>query len=412
VRVRRLVALAVATAALLALGAAPASADSIRNREYWLSEYTISQAWNTTKGAGVTIAIIDTGVDGSHSDLSGAVVGGADFSGQGAANGQKPVGESSDHGTMVASLAAGRGHGSGAGIIGAAPEASILAISVGFGDSAVDSDEQIAQAVRWAVDNDADVINMSLTRNTLDWPESWDDAFLYAMEKDVVVIAAAGNRGSGTSVVGAPATMPGVLTVAGVDRNGAASFDASSQGITIGVAAPSEELVGATPGNGYVLWDGTSGASPIVAGVAALVRAAHPELDAANVINRIVRTAKDAGATGVDPIYGYGRLDAAAAVTASVPTVTDNPMGSLADWITLYRRAASTPAPAPTDAALPAPDSTPIAPVTGVTGTLLPSITQLRDVGIPLLVYAGFAVTLVLLVASAVRQRSGVRRRE
>ena len=401
-----------ATAALLALGAAPASADSIRNREYWLSEYSISQAWTTTKGAGVTIAIIDTGVDGSHSDLTGAIVGGADFSGTGASNGQKPVGDSSDHGTMVASLAAGRGHGSGAGVIGAAPEASILAISIGFGDEAGDSDTQIAEAVRWAVDNGADIINMSLTRNTLDWPESWDDAFLYAMEKDVVIIAAAGNRGSGTSVVGAPATMPGVLTVAGVDRNGSASFDASSQGITIGVAAPSEELVGATPGNGYVLWDGTSGAAPIVAGVAALVRAAHPELDAANVINRIVATAKDAGATGVDPIYGYGRLDAAAAVTASVPTVTANPMGSLAEWITLYRRAASTPAPAPPAAGAPAPQGTPITADPGVTGTLLPSIAQLRDAGIPLLVYAGFAVTLVLLVASAVRQRSGVRRRE
>ena len=126
-------------------------------------------------------------------------------------------------------------------MIGSAPQASLLSLSVGFGDDTDGSDQQIAEAVRWAVDNGADVINMSLTRNTLDWPESWDDAFLYAMEHDVVVVAAAGNRGSGTIEVGAPATMPGVLTVAGVDENGAASFDASTQGITIGVAAPSEE---------------------------------------------------------------------------------------------------------------------------------------------------------------------------
>jgi len=385
----------------LFVGAAPAHADSIRDREYWLDAYSIRQAWNTTTGAGVTIAVIDTGVDGSHIDLAGAVVGGTDFSGSGAANGQKPVGANSpNHGTMVASLAAGRGHGSGAGIIGAAPGASILAISVGFADA--DSDQQLADAVRWAVDNGADVINMSLTRNTLDWPESWDDAFLYAAENDVVVVAAAGNRGSGTAVVGAPATMPGVLTVAGLDRNGSASWDASSQGITIGVSAPSEQLVGAVPGDGYVLWDGTSGATPLVAGVAALVRAAHPDLDAANVINRIVATAKPAGDPGPDPLYGYGILDAKEAVTASVPVVDANPLGDLADWVTLHRRG-DAPAMTPLGGFTPPAIATPVAPDDGVTGVLLPSIPQLRDVGVPLALFAGFLIAFGVLVVSFVR---------
>ena len=89
---------------------------------------------------------------------------------------------------------------------------------------------------------------------------------------DVVVVVAAGNRGSGTSRVGAPATIPGVLTVAGVDTQGKASVEASTQGITLGVSAPSEQLVGASPGGGYVTWQGTSGATPLVSGVAALVR--------------------------------------------------------------------------------------------------------------------------------------------
>ena len=212
----------------------------------------------------------------SHPDLTGTVVGGTDISGVGRADGRQPVGDDSQHGTMVASLLAGHGHGDGAGVIGVAPAAKLLSVSVGFGVGTVSSDDQIALAVRWAVDNGADVINMSLTRNTLEWPQSWDDAFLYAMEHDVVIVAAAGNRGSGTTEVGAPATMPGVLTVAGVDRGGAASFDASSQGITISVAAPSEELVGAAPGGGYFSWAGTSGATPIVAGLVALVRSAYP----------------------------------------------------------------------------------------------------------------------------------------
>ena len=410
--IARVIGLAATTALLLCAGAVPASADSIRNREYWLGEYRISDAWAVTKGEGVTIAVIDTGVDGSHRDLAGAVVGGADFSGQGSADGQQPVGTADTHGTMVASLAAGRGHAGGAGILGAAPAASILSISIGFDAPGDESDAQIADAVRWATDHGADVINMSLTRNTLDWPESWDDAFLYAMEKDVVIIAAAGNRGSGTTVVGAPATMPGVLTVAGVDRNGTASFDASSQGITIGVSAPSEELVGATPGDGYVLWDGTSGAAPLVSGVAALVRAAHPELSATDVINRIVATARPAGAPGVDPIYGYGLLDAAAAVSDSVPHVAENPMGSLAEWIVLYRRADATPVPAPSSAAVPSPLPSGDAAGDGVTGSLLPSIAQLRDVGIPLLVIAVFVVTFLFLVRSALRHARGVRRRE
>jgi type VII secretion-associated serine protease mycosin len=402
---KSIAAIAVAlVAASIGMVALPASADSVRNNEYWLSEYGIRAAWTTTQGAGVTIAIIDTGVDGSVRELAGAVVGGADFSGLGSSNGQTPVGsENSEHGTLVASLAAGRGTGGNNGVIGSAPAASILSISVGFGEGIASSDDQIAEAVRWAVDNGADVINMSLTRNTLEWPESWDDAFLYAMENDVVVVAAAGNRASGTTTVGAPATMPGVLTVAGVDTNGEASFDASSQGITIAVAAPSEQLVGVVPGGGHITWNGTSGATPIVAGVVALVRAAHPELDAANVINRVIATARDAGAPGADAIYGFGLLDAKAAVTANVPTVTDNPMGDLAEWITIYRRAESTPAPVVTAPPTVAPDPV-IAGPPNPLGTLLPTVAMLRNVGIPVAIVALFLGGVAWLTVMAIRQ--------
>ncbi|MBX3310522.1 MAG: S8 family serine peptidase [Cryobacterium sp.] len=401
-----------AIAASVALVGAPASADSIRDREYWLNQYGITTAWNTTKGAGVTIAIIDTGVDGSHPDLQGAVVGGTDVSGVGSSNGQQPVGDSSEHGTMVASLAAGRGHGAGAGVIGSAPAANVLAISIGFGTGTRSSDDQIADAVKWAVDNGASVINMSLTRNSLEWPQSWDDAFLYAFEHDVVVVAAAGNRGSGTTEVGAPATIPGVLVVGGVDRNGKASFDASSQGITIAVSAPSEDLVGAAPGGGYYAWAGTSGATPIVAGIVALVRAAHPELDAGNIINRITATAKSPGVPVPSPIYGYGLVDAAAAVNASVPAVSLSPTAELKDWIHLHRRAAATPPPTPTEPPTSTPSPTPV-PQAGPAnplGTLLPTVALLRDVGIPLLVYAVFLALLVVWLVSFIRRVRGSRR--
>ena len=389
--------------------------DDIRSGEYWLTQYGISSAWSTTEGKGITIAVIDTGVDGTVPDLSGAVTGGVDYSGQGAPNGEKPVGDASErnHGTMVASLAAGRGTGGGDGLIGVAPEANILSISIGFGAAATNSDDQIAEAVTWATNHGANIINMSLTRNTLAWPESWDKAFLYAMQHNVVIVAAAGNRGSGTTEVGAPATMPGVLTVAGVDRNEKASIDASAQGITIGVSAPSEQLLGAIPGGGYVEWEGTSGSTPIVAGVLALVMASHPGITAANAINRVISTATDAGAKGVDPIYGYGLVNAEAAVRDSVPSVKANPLGDLAAWIHLNRRAepTSTPTPPPSASPTTAPARTGGAAENPM-GILYPTATQLRDVGLPLGILLAFALAAATMIVLAVRQFGRLRRRD
>lgn len=397
------------------LFAAPAAADNIRDKEYWLSSYGIEKAWTTTRGAGVTIAVIDTGVDGSHPDLTGTVIGGTDVSGVGTANGQTPIGEDSQHGTMVASLLAGHGHGAdassptGAGMLGVAPDAKILAVSVGFGVGSVGSDEQIATAVRWSVDHGADIINMSLTRNTLDWPTSWDDAFLYAMKKGVIVVAAAGNRGSGTTEVGAPATMPGVVVVAGVDQNGNASFDASSQGITLSVAAPSEGLVGAAPGGGYYQWAGTSGATPLVAGAIALIIASHPGLDAGNVINRLTATASSKGDAIV---YGSGLFDANAAVSRKVAAVTTNPAHDLQEWIRLNRRADAAPAPTtkPSPSAHPSPTPAPTAAAASPLGRVLPTVSSLRDIGVPLFIYATFGVFAVFLAGGVWREVRAARR--
>jgi len=384
-----------------AVGAvSPARADSIRDREYWLQDYGFTEAWNTTRGAGVTVAIIDTGIDSSVRDLEGAVIGGTDLSGFGSENGQTPVGSKSEHGTMVASLLAGRGNGGENGILGTAPEASLLSISVNLGDGVTDTDGQIADAIRWAVDNGADIINLSLTRNTRMWPVSWDEAFLYAYAHNVVVIAAAGNRGAGTVEVSAPATIPGVLTVAGVNDAGEVSADSSTQGITIGVSAPSEDLVGVVPGGGYVLWDGTSGAAPIVSGLAALVRSAHPELNVDNVINRITATAKPKGSPVPDPIYGYGLIDAAAAVSAQVTTITVNPAGDLAEWMRIYR---PTDAKTPLSLVIPAPPVTTVPVVSEAHNASLPGVTLLIAVAVPVAVFMGFILLLGLFVFLAVQ---------
>jgi len=419
---RGAVAVAAVLASALLTGATPTPApvpddpsDPVRAAEYWLDGARIREAWQTTRGEGVTIAVIDTGIGKVPGVLDEAVVGGTDVSGTGSSDGRTPIGAiDGDHGSWVASLAAARGEPDGTGMIGVAPEANLLSISVGFGAAAaVPFTEQVATAMRWAVDHGADIINLSFTTNTLDWDRSWDDAFLYAFEHDVVVVVAAGNRGSGTSIIGAPATIPGVLTVAGVDQTGMASLDASTQGITIGIAAPSEGLLGVSADGTLASWRGTSGAAPIVAGIAALVRAAHPDLNAASVINRIIRTAVPAPGMGKapDPLYGYGLVDAEAAVTAAVPAVDENPMGDLSEWIRIYRRAETEPLPEPTMTPVAVPPL-PAADAPSEPGSpLLPSADSLRYGTLPLIALTVPGILIGLGVTAAARRIRSARSR-
>ncbi|WP_425481919.1 S8 family serine peptidase [Arthrobacter yangruifuii] len=440
-RLRAAAAVLCAAVALPLLAPVPAQADEWRDKQYWLADYGVTEAWKTTKGAGVLVAVIDTGVDVTHPDLAGAVAGGFDASGAGDPLGARGLGSTPGHGTLVATLLAGRGHenpvgpaegedsgdgkqkerkdpeaseqdkpaGNPDGIMGVAPEAEILAVSTWIGGTnpaGVPIDSQIPTAVRWAVDNGARVINMSLGSTSTAWPESWDDAFLYAEQNDVVVVAAAGNRGVGMVQVGAPATIPGVLTVAGLNRQGEASWDSSSEGISIGVAAPSENLVGGLPGttSRYADWKGTSGAAPLVSGVAALIRAAYPEMSAADVVNRIVSTARDAGAPGTDTIYGYGILDANAAVNADVPSVTSNPLGTIAEWIRVHRRVADT---SPGEADIPAP-TVPDLPEPEVPEAQEPVV---RDDSLSAAVVLGFSGLLVIVLAAGTVHVTRLRRR-
>ena len=340
---RKLIACAL-VALLLVTNSQSASADPIRDRQYWLSDYGFSDAWKVSQGQGVKVAVIDTGIDASHPSLIGAVVGGTDVSGIGSADGLTPVGQNSYHGTMVASILAGRGSvdDPDSGILGTAPKAELLSVSMAFGVEGLDTDSQVANGIIWAVDNGAKVINLSLTRNSVQWPKSWDDAFLYAFENDVVVVAAVGNRLDGTEQVSAPATIPGVIAVAGVDINAQASELASTSGFTIGVTAPSENLVAAYPNGEYRIWSGTSGAAPIVSGLVALIRSTYPEMSAANVVNRVIQSATKNGFDTYSTSYGYGLIDAHKAVTADIPEVKENPLGSLVEWIELYRGDAAT----------------------------------------------------------------------
>ena len=301
--------------------------------QWWLAEYGFDQI--QYDGTGVTVAVIDTGIDVKHPDLIGTVIDGVDFSQVGNPSGTAPVGSSSFHGTMVASLIAGQGKTSG-GVIGVAPGAKLLSISIGLGVEGADTDAQIAKGVIWAVDHGADVINLSLSRNSAVWPKSWDEAFSYAFENDVVVVAASGNRTDGSARPSAPATMPQVIAVGGVDKSGLASDTASTQGIGLVLVAPAEELYGSYPGGEIRSWGGSSAAAPLVSGLVALMLQKDPAATSNDIALRLTSTVRDAGDPGFDAEYGFGIIDPGSALMAT-GKAAQSPLGSLASWVELYR---------------------------------------------------------------------------
>ncbi|MBX6723884.1 MAG: S8 family serine peptidase, partial [Dactylosporangium sp.] len=243
----------------------------------------------------MTVAVVDSGVDGSHADLAGNVLRGADLTSPSGGDGWV---DSDGHGTAMASLIAGHGHGSAAGALGIAPGAKILPIRR---KAASDLDRgEVAQGIRWAADHGAQVINVSLDGG--DTP-ALRQAVEYALRRDVVVVAGVGLPG-GLGKVAAPARIPGVVAVSGVDKSG--NIVASASGPEVAIAAPAKDIAHASKNGGYSVGTGTSDATAIVSGVVALIRSKYPDLDAANVINRLITTADDKGPPGRDQQYGFG----------------------------------------------------------------------------------------------------------
>lgn len=288
------------------VGAAPASATG--SGQWWLDALDVPAAWAATKGAGVTVAIVDSGVDGSHPDLAGAVQTGADYA--------QAIGPG-EHATGMASLVAGRGVDGG--VLGVAPESRVLSVQVlaeGRPQAADADHDPVARGIRYAVDHGAGVISLSLGSVELQprlGTPAQDDAVQYALAHGVVVVAAAGNGGDVGSVVSYPAGYPGVIVVGALDRSGGvAPF--STRNWTTTVAAPGVDISAAVPGGGYATGDGTSQATALVSGVVALIRSAAPQLSPLQVRALLVSTASGHGwTTG----RGYGEVDAAAAVSAA-----------------------------------------------------------------------------------------------
>ncbi|MFF2652339.1 type VII secretion-associated serine protease mycosin [Streptomyces sp. NPDC058045] len=315
-----------AAAALLATGlallpATTAHADGIRGQQWALDALHAEQAWQTTKGKGITVAVLDTGVDGRHPDLAGSVAKGRDLVGFGAGRGDRSWAR---HGTAMAGIIAGHGHGTGraSGVLGIAPEARILPVRVILedGDPARKKARKtrggaLASGIRWAADHGADVINLSLGDDSASaHPEPAEDAAVqYALRKGASVVASAGNGGEKGDHISYPAAYPGVIAATAVDRyDTRATFSTRRWYAT--VAAPGVDIVLIDPDRRYYEGWGTSAASAFVSGAVALVKAAHPGLAPAQIKQLLQDTARESPVGGRDDSRGYGMVDPAAAI--------------------------------------------------------------------------------------------------
>jgi type VII secretion-associated serine protease mycosin len=267
-----------------------------------------TDAWAFSQGAGVVVAVIDTGLDAAHPDLAGRVLPEIDLLPE-----VTPAPEQNGHGTRVASLIAGSLNGGG--MAGVAPQATILPISAldpaGYGDSST-----VARAIIAAADAGARVINLSLGGPDKD--PILDQACAYAFTKGAIVVAAGGNSYLNGNQVQYPAASPNVLAVASVDRTGTPS-GFSNTGPHIDIAAPGEGILAALPGGGYDEESGTSFAAPHVAAAVALVLAANPALTSAEAASVVQMTAADdASGNGRDDQLGQGIVRADRAVATAL----------------------------------------------------------------------------------------------
>jgi len=262
----------------------------------------IPEVWNRSQGAGIKVAVLDTGADLNHTDLQGAIIASQSF-----VPGET-VDDQNNHGSACCGIIGARSNG--IGMIGIAPQCSLIVGKV-LGDKGQGSMRAISNGIDWAVSQGADIISMSLGADVSS-PELFVSVHT-ALAKGVILVAAAGNSGAyGINTIGYPARYGSVISIGAHDKNGNVS-GFSSRGGDVDFIAPGENIVSCGRSGTYVKLSGTSFATPIVAGVCALILAKHrmspgptPILNCTDMLDHLMRIASSPGY--FDPARGYGVL--------------------------------------------------------------------------------------------------------
>ncbi|MFB4295519.1 S8 family serine peptidase [Actinomadura sp. NTSP31] len=318
---------------------------SPRGDEWWLKTWSVKdKVWPLSTGSGITVAVIDGGVNAKLPELSGAVLPGLDLAG-GRSRGQVDF-DRQGHGTGMAALIAGRGGGT-TGFVGLAPDAKILPVRLppsGNGDW----DARIAKGIHWATDHGAKVINMSVGQQSFRCPTGLMDAIGYAIQHDVVMVASAGNDGRGENIPELPGRCPGVVAVGAVTKATEPWADTQRQNY-VTLAAPGVQM-GAVDNHGtyYPNSRGTSNAAALTSATVALVRSRNPSMPGRTVVQRLIATAMRLGdktwnsQTGFGVVLVRGAMDAA---KYPVPANAPNPVYDAFDkWKASTYRGPSEPA--------------------------------------------------------------------
>ncbi|MGA5650037.1 type VII secretion-associated serine protease mycosin [Streptomyces seoulensis] len=327
---RRVTSTAAAALGLLLVGlsAGPAQAESIRAQQWYLDAMRAPEIWKSSTGRGVTVALIDSGVDGSLADLKGQVLDGKDFSSLRGDEHTDVVG----HGTSMAAIIAATGARGGANAsYGLAPGAKILPIRmldsqevVGRMDASTEYSEKLTQAIRYAADSKAQIINMSMAlsdsrdRYDVGTPEL-AAAVRYALSKGKLLFAGVGNRGDKENLPSYPASTPGVVGVGAVDRDvKVAAF--SQRGPEVDIVAPGVDMFHACTSETRLCESrGTSDATAIASASAALIWSAHPDWTNNQVLRVMLGTlAKPANGENRTDLLGYGAIRPRRAFTEPV----------------------------------------------------------------------------------------------
>lgn len=295
--------------ACLVVAAPPAHAQTIREQQWYLDSWKIEEVWRTSQGAGISVAVVDTGVDATHPDLVGQVA-------------EAPLGEgdASGHGTQVASVIVGTGVSvGGEGVHGVAPKAKVLSFRIpGVTSAELIEKENSAAAIRAAADSRAQIINVSLGGNWASRIQA--EAINYAFSKGKLVVASGGNINANGPGVVYPAAFPGVLGVGAVSPDGR-TWTGGNTGQWISLAAPGVDIPAAcTSSTRYCIGTGSSTAAALVSGVAALVWSANPTWTANQVIKRLIENTSTAPGEQVpNDLVGFGIVSPRRALQATGP---------------------------------------------------------------------------------------------